>query len=282
MGDADKKMTDEIKRLQETIANLKKELDDKDWANRKTNEALKILYKEIEKKNIELSRMDELKSQFVSNVSHEFKNPLAITKEAVLLLSDGTLGPLSAEQKKILDTAARTIARLQRLVMDLLDISKIESGKVKLNKTEFNISDLIDEVSQTYEREIAKKQMTFAVDIDPDMGLITADRDRMSQVVINLLNNAIKYTPEGGSIRITLKGSPNEVRFEIADSGPGIPDEYRQKIFDKFERITTEKQEGTGLGLPIAKDIVAIHGGKLWVESSKGKGSTFIFTLPRK
>ena len=108
-----------------------------------------------------------------------------------------------------------------------------------------------------------------------------ADKDKLTQVVINLLSNAIKYTPDKGNVAVKLEGSEKEIQFEISDTGAGIPKEDYGKIFDKFERITAEKQEGTGLGLPIARDIVELHRGKIWVESELGKGSKFIFTLPK-
>ena len=112
-------------------------------------------------------------------------------------------------------------------------------------------------------------------------GVIWGDRDKVTEVIINLLNNAIKYTPEKGSIVVRIDGDDKEIRFEVYDSGPGIAKEDFEKIFDKFERVTVEKQEGTGLGLSIAKDIVGLHKGRIWVESEIGKGSKFIFVLPR-
>jgi signal transduction histidine kinase len=166
------------------------------------------------------------------------------------------------------------------LVSNLLDLSKIEAGKMKLKEEEIHPDVLVEEVLKTYEREILKKQLVLKKEIPSNIGTVVGDRDKLTEVIINLLNNAIKYTP-AGSITIKLAGSATEVRFEIADTGSGIPQEYLGKIFDKFERIMTEKQEGTGLGLPIAKDIVELHKGKLWVESEAGKGSKFIFTLPR-
>ncbi len=114
-----------------------------------------------------------------------------------------------------------------------------------------------------------------------DLGLLWTDRDKLTEVIINLLSNAMKYTPVGGRLALKVEGNKEELRFEIADTGPGIPAKQREKIFDKFTRITAEKQEGTGLGLPIVKEIVELHKGKIWVESDPGQGSRFIFTIPR-
>jgi two-component system CheB/CheR fusion protein len=234
--------------------------------------------KEAERK---LKTLDQVKSQFVANVAHEFKSPLSIIKESLAQILEGLSGEINPEQKEILNRQRRTIDRLIHLVTNLLDISKIESGKMMMRREEFDIAPLIDEILVTYEAEISKKQIVFKKDIPQDIGSLWADREMLTQVIINLLTNAIKYTPAQRDINVSISGTKTEMRFEISDTGPGIPREYLDKIFDKFERINTEKQEGTGLGLPIAKDIVGLHKGRIWIESEIGKGSKFIFTLPR-
>ncbi|MBF0494281.1 MAG: HAMP domain-containing histidine kinase [Candidatus Omnitrophica bacterium] len=251
------------------------------WALEKTNEAIKALYKEIEKKNEQLKKLDQLKSQFVANVSHEFKNPLTIIGEYLSIVLDGVAGEVNPKQKEILGSCRKTVDRLNRLVMDLLDLSKIEAGKMELKREGIDIVQLIEEVSADCATQISKKELLFRKDISYNVGFIWGDRDKLTIVVVNLLDNAIKYIQEKGVIVLRASGTENEVRVEISDNGPGIPPEYREKIFDKFERINTEKQEGTGLGLPITKDIIGLHKGKIWVESELGKGSTFIFLLPR-
>jgi signal transduction histidine kinase len=245
------------------------------------NRKIKIAENELRKANEKLKELDKRKSAFVANVSHEFKNPLAVIKESLEIALDGLVGEMSPQQKEIIIPAKSNIERLIRLVTDLLDLSKIEAGKMEMRRTEFDIVALVNEILSSYERELSKKQLVLKKDIPPGIGLVWADRDKLSEVIINLLNNGIKYTPSPGQLIIKLEGTEKEIRFEISDTGPGIPGEYLEKIFDKFERITAEKQEGTGLGLPIAKDIVGLHKGKIWVESEVGKGSKFIFTLPR-
>lgn len=240
----------------------------------------KRLLRELKEANDRLKEMDRRKSDFVANVSHEFKNPLSVIKESLGLVAGGLAGSINAEQKKILETGARNIERLIRLVTDLLDLAKIESGKIGMRRERFDIASLTNEILNTYETDISKNRLILKKDIAGDIGPIWADRDKISQVIINLLNNAIKYTPGGGSVTIKLERAGEEVRFEISDTGPGIAKEDFIKIFDKFERVTTEKYEGTGLGLPIAKDIVELHKGNIMVESEIGKGSKFIFTLP--
>lgn len=238
------------------------------------------LSKRISDQNEELKKLDARKSAFVGNVSHELKNPLAVIKESMSLLRDKVVGEVSEEQKEILSMGMRSSDRLIRLVTDLLDLSQIEAGKLKLKSEKIELRALVEEVLGTYKTQASKKRLVLQKKIQPDLGVLVGDRDKLTEVITNLLNNAIKYTSQG-TITVKLTGTAQEVRFEMADTGPGIPPEYQEKIFDKFERIMTEKQEGTGLGLPIAKDIIELHHGKLWVESEPGKGSKFIFVLPR-
>lgn len=235
----------------------------------------------LEQANIKLKEMDQLKSSFVANVSHEFKNPLNIIRQSIQLVADGTAGQISPRQKEALSFGEKTVDRLIRLVSDLLDLSKIESGKVEVKRENIEITPFISEILAVYIGEFSKKQITFHQDIPADIGAIWADRDKIHQVLINLLSNAVKYTPQAGNVSLKVTGAEKEVTFEIFDSGPGIPKESQQRIFEKYERITSQREEGTGLGLSIAKDIVNLHKGRIWVESEPGRGSKFIFVLPR-
>lgn len=235
---------------------------------------------EIKKAQELLKEMDGRKSAFVANVSHEFKNPLGIIRESLASVLEGFGGGVSEKQAAMLKIAHKSTQRLIRLVTDLLDVSKIEAGKMKLKSETVEMGPLMEEVLAGNETEIAKKKLILRKDIAPDIGSIRADKDRLTQVIINLLSNAMKYTPAGGGIDIRLGRSGDEIRFEISDTGPGIAKKDFHKLFDKFERLTVERQEGTGLGLSIARDIVELHGGKIWVESEVGKGTKFIFTIP--
>lgn len=229
-----------------------------------------------------LKQMDKRKSAFVANVSHEFKNPLGNMRLSLGYLQDGSAGPVNEQQKMALEIAQRNTERLIRLVTDLLDISKIEAGKLKLKKEEIPVAVLVEEVLIGNAEEISKKNIAVEKEFLANAGSVWADRDKLTEVIINLLSNAVKYTPEGGRVTLRLSGAKKEVRFEISDSGPGIAKEDFCKLFDKFERLTAEREEGTGLGLAITKDIIGLHKGRIWVESELGKGSRFIFTLPRK
>ncbi|MFH0984427.1 MAG: HAMP domain-containing sensor histidine kinase [Candidatus Omnitrophota bacterium] len=256
--------------LSETNARLALEIA----AHKKTEESLRKASETVKKMN------EQMKS-FVANVSHEIRGPLSIIKESFDIIHSGTVGEINEEQKRCLSAGERTADRLIRLLGDLLSLAKLEAGHMQLQKEMFAVAPFVDEIMVSYRGQISKKGLTFKLEMAPDLGAIRVDRDRISEVIINLLNNAIKYTPSGGTLTVKLEGNREEVRFEIADTGPGIPKAFLTKVFDKFERITAEKQEGTGLGLPIAKEIVELHRGKIWVESEPGKGSHFIFILPR-
>ena len=269
------------KNLEKEFIILKEKLKDQTRDSKKTKENIKILYKEVEEKNRKLETLDQLKSQFVANVAHEFKNPLIIIKETMNLFLDKSLGSITDEQKEVIVRGKKTLERLIRLVTDLLDLAKIESGRMSMKREEVNLAFIVEELLALYEREFSKKEITFKKHIASGIGLIWADKDKISEVVTNLLSNAIKYTPKKGSVKIDLIDLDREVRFEISDTGPGISKKDAKKIFDKFERVTAEKEEGTGLGLPIARDIIRLHKGRIWVESEAGKGSKFIFTLPK-
>lgn len=259
-----------IRDLEEEIARGKRFQMEREWLN---NELVRL--------NEKLAVLDKRKSDFVAMVSHEFKGPLGVLQEALRLLREGHGGDLSPQHQELLEPMDRSVSRLIRLVSGVLDISRIEAGKVELKRELVDLPVLIDEVLVLFRKNITDKQIMLEKSIAPGNGVLWADRDQLSQVLINLLSNAIKYTPSGGRVRIAVSGTENEVCFEISDTGPGIPKEYLEKIFDKFERISVKRQEGTGLGLFITKGIIELHRGRIWVESELGKGSQFRFVLPR-
>ena len=236
---------------------------------------------ELEAANKKLQRLDKIKSDFVANVAHEFRTPLTIIKGNVDLVNKGGLGSVAPAQKELLDGAINIVNRLSRLVNDLLDISKIESGKMVLKKEPVNMNDIIEENLKIFDKLIKDKKQRLQKDLAGDLPKINADLDKITQVFINLLSNAIKYTPESGGVAVKTVNLETEIMVEITDTGEGVAPEDMDKIFDKFTRVTAEKKEGTGLGLPIAKDIVVLHNGRMWVKSELGKGSQFYFTLPK-
>ena len=236
---------------------------------------------ELEAANRKLQQLDKIKSDFVSNVAHEFRTPLTIIKGNVDLVNKGGLGSVAPAQKEMLDGAVNIVNRLSRLVNDLLDISKIESGKMELKKEPLDINAVIEENLVIFDKAIKDKKQKLQKDLAKDIPKINADEDKVTQVFVNLLSNAMKYTPESGQISIKTVNLEKEIMVEVTDTGEGVAPDNLDKIFDKFTRVTAEKKEGTGLGLPIAKDIVSLHNGRIWVKSELGKGSQFYFTLPK-
>jgi len=227
-----------------------------------------------------LKELDEKKDAFVANVSHELKSPLAILKGFLDNLQDGLYGPVTSRQTETMGRMQRMIRRLLRLIQDILDISKITAGKMKLDITRGDLRGILTSTFESFAAEAARRKINFKVELPEIPVFLPVDEDRLTQVVVNLTSNALKYTPPGQKVILRLCGTGEEARVEVEDTGGGISEENQHKIFDKFERILTEKAEGTGLGLSIAKDMVELHGGRIWIESELGKGSKFIFTLP--
>jgi signal transduction histidine kinase len=227
-----------------------------------------------------LRELNEKKNAFVANVSHELKSPLTIIKGHLDNLMNGVHGELAEPQRPPIRMAMQAINRLTRLISDLLDLAKIEAGVIAMKKEALSLAEVVRAVLDEYRVSLDAKRVALREELPAEALTVLADRDRLTQVVINLLSNAIKFTPEGGAIAVRLAPSGSSARVEIEDSGAGIPREDLERIFDKFERIHAEKVEGTGLGLPIARDIILLHGGEVWAESEVGKGSRFIFTLP--
>jgi len=236
---------------------------------------------ELEKTNNQLKELDRMKSDFVANVVHELRTPLAIIKGNLDNIDQGFAGDVQPKQKEILSDIFRVINRLSRLVNDLLDLSKIESGKMELNKEDLDIIELARETMKGFEKLASSKGISIVEDFPKNPVIIHADRDKLTQVFVNLAGNSMKFTDKG-TVAIKIIELQDEIQIEIQDTGSGIPKDQIEKIFDKFTRVTAEKKEGTGLGLPIAKDIITLHKGRIRAETEPGKGSRFIFVLPKK
>lgn len=228
--------------------------------------------------------LDRLKSNFVSNVTHELRTPLVAVQKAIALLLGGTAGRVSGTQEEFLSLAERNLKRLSILIDDLLDLSKLEAGKMQIRRQRVSIVKVVDECVENLHTWARTKSINIDKEADKDIPEIEIDPDRIAQVLNNLIGNAIKFTPENGNIKIqTSIRNNDEVQVSVEDTGIGIAKEDLGKIFDKFyqagERVATDIS-GTGVGLSIAKEIVELHKGKIWVESEKGYKTKFIFTLP--
>lgn len=236
----------------------------------------------LRERNEVLHHLNEIKSEFVSMVSHELKNPLMITDHSLQMLFDQSLGPVNEKQQKFLRIGKEAIERLIRLVKDLLDVSKIEAGKMELHKQRIDMRELIQKTLELFKIQAQDKKIELQEEILCEDATAEADPDRIIQVLTNFVGNALKFT-ENGRIQVRVKKKENELECCVEDWGAGIAQENLHKVFGKFQQFSDSyelKQKGTGLGLSIAKAIVELHGGRVWVESKLGKGSRFFFTLP--
>ncbi len=238
----------------------------------------------IKKKLEALQDVNKLKSDFVSAVSHELRTPLAITKEAISLIFDGLAGPLTGKQKEFLTKANNNIIRLQHIIDELLDISRIETGRLELHYSLVNLNDLIIDSSEFFKKLAQDKGVRMQYQLPKNEINVFIDVDRIMQVINNLISNAIKFTEEGGSIKIEVKLLENKVRLGVIDTGIGIAKGDLPKLFHKFVQVSKTpiaQKKGLGLGLSIARELIDKHGGEIWVESKLGVGSKFYFTLLR-
>ena len=226
----------------------------------------------------------EIKSKFVSMVSHELRSPMAAIKEGVNLVFEGLVGDINEEQKDLLDTVKRNADRLGRLINNVLDLQKIGFGRMDLDMQENDINETVREVCKSMSVLASEKGLDLTFDMDDSIPKSRFDRDRIIQVVTNLISNAIKFTEKGG-ITVTTENRAPVVRVVVKDTGPGIASSDLVRIFEPFEQISHlkgKKKIGTGLGLAISREIVVAHGGKIGLESEEGKGSSFNFILPIK
>ena len=247
----------------------------------------------LERANRDLRELDKLKSTFLANMSHELRTPMNAIIGYTDLLIDRVDGPINEEQEKSLKKVANNARHLLQLINDVLDVSKIESGRIELEPKELELKWLIESVIPTFEPMIKQKGLTFTINIDENLPPVYGDEDKAKQIFINLLSNAVKFTPRGG---VTISAKPSERGIKpgessifaeicVEDTGIGIKEEDISRIFDKFTQVdlsTIRQYEGTGLGLSIARGLVALHRGMIWVTSKYGEGSKFCFTLPLK
>ncbi|OGX40194.1 MAG: hypothetical protein A3C53_07635 [Omnitrophica WOR_2 bacterium RIFCSPHIGHO2_02_FULL_68_15] len=232
----------------------------------------------------ERKRAERMKDEFLSTVSHELRTPLAIMKEFIAILADQIAGPLTSGQQEYLGIVQSNINRLARIVNDLLDMAKIEAGRVVLDKGLVDVAAMLDGVAQSMRPLVEPKQIALEVQLPPTVPVLFADADKITQILLNLVHNAIKFTPGPGRVTLSVAERPDEIEFSVSDTGVGIAADDLPKLFEKFQQVNPVVSEtgskGTGLGLAISKRFVELHGGRLGVTSAPGQGSTFSFTLP--
>ena len=250
----------------------------------RSRDELGSLAKTINTMANQLEELDRMKQDFVSSITHEFRSPLNAMAIHFDLLAGERLGPVNEKQKDSLNVLKNNARRLEKFINALLDIAKLERGKMEVNPEPFNLKETIEETVKLYSANAEKKNIGLSFR-SGELPTVKADPDRTCQVIANLLSNAIKFTPEGGKVQVSAEAGKVYVTVSVSDSGMGIPSDQIGTIFNKFEQVKGIRQQikgqkGTGLGLAIVKGLVEQQGGEIRVESEEGKGTVFTFTVP--
>jgi GAF domain-containing protein len=243
------------------------------------------LFREIEDKSRQIEAANRHKSEFLANMSHELRTPLNAIIGFSEVLSERMFGELNEKQAEYTEDILSSGRHLLSLINEILDLSKVEAGRMELELATFDLPLAIDNARTFVRERAAKHGINLDVTVDERLGDYVGDERKIKQILLNLLSNAVKFTPEGGRIGIKARQADGSVEISVSDTGIGISPEDQAKIFEEFRQVGTDyahKTEGTGLGLTLAKKFVELHGGRIWVESEVGKGSTFSFTLPQK
>src|SRR5438270_9096213 len=247
--------------------------------------ALRRADEEILQVNRQLEQSNRYKSEFLANMSHELRTPLNAIMGFSEILLDLTMNLTAGERTEFLRNIHSSGQHLLGLINDILDLAKIEAGKMDLHAEEMPVAQALQEVTAILEPMARQQGLQLRMVGAADVGVIKADRSKFKQVLYNLLSNAVKFTPAPGIITVSVKDSPEQLTVSVEDTGIGMKSEDLPKLFREFEQIDgsyTRRYQGTGLGLALCRRFVEMHGGRIWVESQFGKGSTFTFTLPRQ
>lgn len=254
-------------------------------------EELRTTLTTLEEKNVALENArreaetaNRIKSEFLAGMSHELRTPLHAIIGFSEALEARLFGELNAKQAEYVGDIHSSGRHLLALINDLLDISKVEAGRMELELARFDLTTALQQALTFFKERAARRRMTLTLAVDPALGTIVADERKFKEVMLNLLSNAVKYTPDGGRVEVRASPGDGVVRFAVTDTGAGIPLEEHEAIFEEFHQVKRRdgepQAEGTGLGLALTKRFVELHGGRIWVESEPGKGSTFTFVLP--
>jgi signal transduction histidine kinase len=237
---------------------------------------------ELDQKSRELEAASQHKSAFLANMSHELRTPLNAISGFSQMLRKQLYGDINDKQADYLDEILASSRDLLSLIDDVLDLSKVEAGQIGLDVAPFSLPSMLARGMVVVRDRAARGDVQISLASDPGVDTVTGDERRVRQVFVNLLSNAVKFTPAGGAIDVRASRVNGEVRVSVADTGPGIAHDDQARIFEEFQQAAAgrEQREGTGLGLALSKRLVELHGGRIWVDSEVGKGSTFTFTLP--
>jgi signal transduction histidine kinase len=240
------------------------------------NDELGRLYRELE-------AASRHKSEFLANMSHELRTPLNAIIGFSEVLVQGLFGDVNEKQREYLQDVIGSGQHLLSLINDILDLSKIEAGRMELDLEEFDVAQAIDNAVVLVRERATRKGLGLGTVLDAGLGSVRGDQRKIKQVLLNLLSNAVKFTPEGGRVEVRAQRLDGHVEVSVTDSGIGIAAEDLEAVFEEFRQVGTDyakKHEGTGLGLTLSRKFVELHGGRIWVKSQPGQGSTFTFSLP--
>jgi len=269
----DQVVTEQILKLQQALQ----------ASNQRLEQRVKDRTSDLQNALTKLSELSEMKSNFISNISHELRTPLTHMKGYLNLLADGTLGPLEEEQKSALDVLQRSEMRLEQLIEDLIQFSLVSRGELSLNLSPISVNDLVTTTTNRASRLAQARSVKIGVNISNNLPLVRADGEKISWVLLQLEDNAIKFTPQGGQVLVDAIFDGGLVTIGVTDTGIGIAPDRIEEIFEPFHQLdgsNTRSYGGTGLGLALVKKIVDAHGAIIKVQSMIGKGSRFEFTLP--
>ena len=240
------------------------------------------LFRELERKTSELEVVSRHKSEFLASMSHELRTPLNAVIGFSEVLLDRMFGEINDRQEEYLRDIWSSGKHLLQLLSEILDLSKVEAGRMELESVTFSVREALEYGLSMMRERAARHGLGLVLDVDPAVGLVEADELRFKQVVLNLLSNAVKFTPDGGEIIVAAKVEGDDVAITVTDTGVGVAPEDRERIFESFQQGPrgAPTQEGTGLGLTLCRRIVGLMGGRMWLESELGVGSTFGFTVP--
>jgi signal transduction histidine kinase len=240
------------------------------------------LFREIEEKSRQLEAASQHKSEFLANMSHELRTPLNAIIGFSEVLSEKMFGELNDKQEEYSKDIHASGQHLLSLINDILDLSKIEAGRMELELTEFDLPTALENALMLVRERAQRRSLTLHKEVDAGLGQIQGDERKIRQVVLNLLSNAIKFTPEGGRIELAAAPKDGCMEVSVTDTGVGIAPEDQERVFEEFRQVGTaeKKAEGTGLGLTLCRKFIELHGGKIWVKSQLGQGATFTFTIP--
>jgi two-component system, NtrC family, sensor kinase len=264
-------------RLEESYAGLEQKVDER------TRELATAL-RELDEKSRELEAASRHKSEFLANMSHELRTPLNAILGFSQVLRERMVGDLNEKQEEYLDDILTSANHLLALINDILDLSKVEAGQVELDVASFSLREALERGVVMVRERATKDGVQVALTAVPEVDVVNGDERRIRQVIFNLLSNAVKFTPPGGAVDVSAARVNGEITVSVADTGPGIAADDQERIFEEFQQTEAgvQQREGTGLGLALSKRLVELHGGRIWVESEPGKGSTFAFTLPAR